>query len=232
MRSFISGGGYSPPRSWVFLVNNGDRLLLGGLLDAHQLGVYAIAYLMFNSVEQIWSTVISEVVYPALSETVRERAGQATRSFYRVYALVASGVYLSAGALMVAGGTIVRLLYDARYADASWMLPLLSIALISIPPRAAIYYLLAHGRAAIFSAVLAVRLATSFVAIPLGFHLFGLPGALGGLVLSQFASVPLIFYFSARAGLFDVRRELVTLPMIGVGMGAGLLVNWGIGLLK
>ncbi len=215
-----------------FLVNNGDRLLLGGLLDAHQLGVYAIAYLIFNSVEQIWSTIISEVVYPALSETVRERAGQAAKSFYRVYSLVASGVYLSAGALMVAGGTLVRLLYDARYADASWMLPLLSIALISIPPRAAIYYLLAHGQAAIFSAVLAVRLATSFVAIPLGFHLFGLPGALGGLVLSQFASVPLIFYFSARAGLFDVRRELVTLPMIGVGMGAGLLVNWGIGLLK
>ncbi|MFK9255777.1 oligosaccharide flippase family protein, partial [Escherichia coli] len=36
-----------------FLVANGDRLLLGGILDAHLLGVYAIAYLIFSSVDQI-----------------------------------------------------------------------------------------------------------------------------------------------------------------------------------
>lgn len=210
-----------------FLVNNGDRLLLGGMLDAHQFGVYAIAYLIFNSVDQIWSMIVSEVVYPALSEIVRERADQATRSFYRVYTLVACGVYLSAGALMVAGGTLVRLLYDARYADASWMLQLLAIGLISVPPRATIYYLLAHGQAAAFSAILAVRLVTTFIALPVGFHLFGLPGALGGLVLSQFAPVPMIIYFSTRAELFDVRRELAALPMIGLGMAAGMLANWG-----
>lgn len=215
-----------------FLVNNGDRLLLGGMLDAHQVGIYAIAYLIFNSVDQVWSTIIGEVVYPALSEIVRERADQATKSFYRVYTLVASCVYLSAGVLMVAGGNFVRLVYDARYADAGWMLQLLSIALICAPPRAAASYLLAHGQAAALSAILAVRLATSFVAIPVGFHLFGLPGALCGLVLSQFAYVPVIFYFSARAGLFDVRRELVPLPMIGVGMAAGWVANWGIGLLR
>ena len=215
-----------------FLVNNGDRLLLGGMLDAHLLGVYAIAYLIFNSVEQIWNTIISEVVYPALSEIVRERADQATRSFYRVYTLVASGVYLSAGALLVAGGTLVRLLYDARYADASWMLQLLAIALISVPQRTAVYYLLAHGRAAALSAILAVRLVTSFVAIPVGFHLLGLPGALCGLVLSHFAPVPVIIYFSARAGLFDIRKELIALPMIGFGMAIGMLANWGIECLR
>lgn len=215
-----------------FLVNNGDRLLLGGVLGAHQLGVYAIAYLIFSSVEQIWSTIISEVVYPALSEIVRERADQATRSFYRVYTIVAAGIYLSAGALIVAGGHLVRLLYDARYADAGWMLQLLAIALISVPPRAAVYYLLAHGQAAAFSVILGVRLVTSFVALPVGFYLFGLPGALGGLVLSQFVPIPVIFYFSARAGLFDVRRELATLPMIGLGMTAGILVNWALECLR
>lgn len=215
-----------------FLVNNGDRLLLGGLLDAHLLGVYSIAYVIYSSVEQIWSTIISEVVYPALSEIVRERADQATRSFYRLYTIVACGVYLSAGALIVAGGTLVRLLYDARYAEASWMLQLLAFGLISLPPRATVFYLLAHGKAAAFSAILGVRLVTSFVALPAGFYLFGLPGALGGLVLSQFAPIPLIFYFSARAGLFDVRRELAPLPMVGVGMAVGMLANWALEYLK
>lgn len=215
-----------------FLVNNGDRLLLGGMLDAHLLGVYAIAYLIFNSVEQIWTTIISEVMYPALSEIVRERADQASRSFYRVYTIVASGIYISAGALMVTGGNLVRLLYDARYADAGWMLQLLAIALISVPPRAAIYYLLAHGQAAAFSVILAVRLVTSLIALPMGFYLFGLPGGLGGLVLSQFAPIPMIFYFSARAGLLDVRRELAILPTIGLGMAVGMIANWGLECLR
>ena len=215
-----------------FLVNNGDRLLLGGMLDAHLLGIYAIAYLIFSSVEQVWSTIISEVVYPALSEIARERADQTIRSFHRLYTLVAAGVYLSAGALMVSGETFVRLLYDARYADAGWMLQFLAVALIAVPQRASLYYLLAHGQAAALSAVLAVRLMTSFVALVVGFHLFGLAGALAGLVLSHFAPVPMIIYFSARSGLFDLRRELATLPMIGLGMAAGTLVNWGLQCLR
>jgi hypothetical protein len=95
-----------------------------------------------------------------------------------------------------------------------------------------VYYLLAHGQAAAFSVILGVRLASSLVALPLGFYLFGLPGALGGLVLSQFAPIPVIFFFSARAGLLDVRRELVVLPMIGLGMAAGMLVNWGLECLR
>lgn len=215
-----------------FLVNNGDRLLLGGLLDARLLGVYAIAYLIFSSIEQIWSSIISEVVYPAMSEIARERADQTIRSFQRLYIFVASGIYLSAGALMIAGETVVRLLYDARYADAGSMLQLLAVALIAVPQRAALYYLLAHGQAAVFSAVLAVRLVTSLVALPVGFYLFGLPGALGGLVLSHFAPVPMIVYFSARSGLFDLQRELAALPMIGIGMTAGMLINWGLECLR
>lgn len=211
-----------------FLVNNGDRLLLGGMLDAHLLGVYAIAFLIFSSVEQVWSTIISEVVYPALSEIARERADQTVHSYQRLYVLVAAGVYFSAGVLMVTGETLIRLLYDARYADAGWMLQLLAIALIAIPQRAALYYLLAHGQAFALSAVLAIRLVTSAIALPVGFHLFGLPGALGGLVLSHFAPVPMIIYFSARSGLFDWRRELAALPVLGLGAAAGMLINWGV----
>lgn len=215
-----------------FLVNNGDRLLLGGVLDAHLLGVYAIANLIFSSVEQMCNTIIGEIVYPALSEIARERADQTIRTFHRLYTLVAAGVYLSAGALIVTGETLIRLLYDARYADAGWMLQLLAVALIAIPQRAALFYLLAHGQASALSAVLAIRLVTSFVALPVGFYLFGLPGALGGLVLSHFAPVPMILYFSARSGLLDLRRELVALPTIGLGMAAGMLFNWGVECLR
>lgn len=215
-----------------FLVANGDRLLLGGILDAHLLGVYAIAYLIFSSVDQIWNTIIGEVMYPALSEIARERADQTITTFHRLYTLIASGVYLSAGALMVTGQTLIHLLYDARYADAGWMLQVLAIALIAIPQRAALYYLLAHGQASALSAVLAIRLVVSFVGLPVGFYLFGLPGALGGLILSNFAPIPLIFYYSARSGLFDWRRELAALPLIGLGAAAGMLANWAVAYLR
>jgi O-antigen/teichoic acid export membrane protein len=56
-----------------FLVNNGDRLLLGGLIDASLLGVYVIAFAIFNAFEQLLSNVIKVVSLSALSEVARER---------------------------------------------------------------------------------------------------------------------------------------------------------------
>ena len=53
-----------------FLVNSGDRLLLGGLISSNELGIFSIAYLIPNSVEQIPTKIMADVSFPALSEVV------------------------------------------------------------------------------------------------------------------------------------------------------------------
>ena len=61
-------------------------LLLGGLIDTTLLGVYMIAYSIFNSVEQLLSKIINDVSFSALSEVVRERPANLKASYYRLHA--------------------------------------------------------------------------------------------------------------------------------------------------
>ena len=57
------------------------------------------------------------------------------------------------------------------------------------------------------------------------FHFFGLDGAIwiaGGSVLF---TLPVTFYFKLKYRLFDLRRELMVLPLLLVGYLSGLAIN-------
>jgi O-antigen/teichoic acid export membrane protein len=208
-----------------FLVNNGDRLLLGGMIDSTMLGVYVIAHLLFSVIDQVLATLASEVAFPALGEMVRERQPEANTSYYRMHALLAAVAYFCAGLLMISGQAIIDILYDPRYSQAGWMLQVLAAVLLTIPARFATQYFLALGLPHLLSTIIGIRLITLLVSVVIGFHLFGLPGAIAGVVLSHFSCVPAIVFFSMRNKLFNFRRELAVLPVIGLGMMAGVLIN-------
>ena len=67
------------------------------------------------------------------------------------------------------------------------------------------------------------------MAMVAGYHLFGVAGALWGLVASHLLCLPMIIFHCVRYGLFDLRRELLFLPMVLVGMGAGWILTFVIG---
>jgi O-antigen/teichoic acid export membrane protein len=207
-----------------FLVNCGDRLLLGGMIDATQLGVYAIAFLILSSIETSVSRLMGEVSFPALSEVVRLRPVALKEIYYRFHIPFACFSYFSAGLLMVSGEAIVRLLYDHRYEQAGWILQILAAILLTIPFRLATQAFLSLGLPRLFCSTLAVRLSALLAATPVGFYFFGLPGALAGIVLSHFLYIPTIVLYQIKNGIFDLRRELLLLPIIAMGVGAAELL--------
>jgi O-antigen/teichoic acid export membrane protein len=208
-----------------FLVNSGDRLLLSGLLDAPALGVYVIAYLIFNSVEQVVSKIIAEVTFPALSEVVRERPADLRRTYYRFHAPIASFAYFLSGLLMVSGQTLIGMLYDPRYGAAGWMLEVLAVALLTVPLHLATQSFMALGRPRILSGIIALRLTVLVVVTPTGFHMFGIVGALWGITLSYFACWLAATFQRMKLGLFDAGREARVLPAVFLGMAAAWLLN-------
>ena len=213
-----------------FLVNNGDRLLLGGLVNPAVLGVYTIAYLMVTTVEAVLAKIIGEVSFPALSEIARERPARLKSIYYRFHVMIASCAYISSGILMVSGGALIRLLYDLRYDQAGWMMEILAAALLTIPFRLATQCLMALGMPRLLSNVIAVRLVALYVITPIGFHFWGLQGALWGIVSSSFATLPPTIYYAVKYGLFDMRKELLLLPAVLVGMMVGKVFNLTVGL--
>jgi len=212
-----------------FLVSQGDRLLLGSMIDSTLLGVYMIAYLIFNTIEQLLSKIINDVTFSALSEVVRERPANLKASYYRFHAVIAPATYFCSGILMFSGQSMIALLYDHRYWQAGWMLQIIAVALVTIPFRVAKECLLSLGLPRLYAQLIAIRVVSLFLVMPLGFHYFGLPGALWGFVASYFSSIPMSVYYNIKYGLFDLSKELMLLPAWLVGALVAMEVNCAIG---
>jgi O-antigen/teichoic acid export membrane protein len=217
---------------WIFLstvmyfvVSNGDRMVLGALIDASSLGTYAIAFLIFSSVDQVLTKIIVDVSFPALSEMVRYRSAKLTESYYRFHAVIATFTYFCCGILMVSGQSIIGLLYDERYQQAGWILEILAVALLTLPFRVATQCFLAFGLSRVYFHLHTIRMIALFIALPLGFHLWGLQGATWGVVFSYFSSLPLTLFYAASLGLFDLRKELVALSVLIIGVISGAALN-------
>lgn len=205
----------------AFLATNGDRLLLGGMTNATFLGVYAIAFGLVAAIEQVLVRIIASVAFPAISEIVRDHPSRIRDTYYRMHALIAAIAYFCSGAFVVCGQALISVLYDARYAEAGWILEVLAVGLMAIPLQLATYTFLALGKPWMNSTVSAIGTVLLFVVMPAGFYFLGIKGAIWGLVISQLLSAPLIIIFAIQTKLFTGWREIVVLPMLAVGFGAG-----------
>ena len=201
-----------------FLVNSADRLILGALVDSAVLGVYAIAFLLFGAVEQVLVKIVGDVSFPALSEVARERPAALRSAYYRFHLAVGLPACFAAGLLVAAAEPLVALLYDPRYAGAGWMLQILAVALVTLPFRVASQCFVVLGEPAQMTAICAIRLVALCAAVPLGWHFFGLPGALWAIVLSYFSTLPTTLAFVVRHRLFSLRQELALLPAFLAGL--------------
>jgi O-antigen/teichoic acid export membrane protein len=205
------------------LIANSDRMFLGGMVDATALGIYAIAYNIYLAAEQVLMKMVSGVAYPALSEVARDRPDDLRSAYYRLHIIVALLAYFGSGVLMTSGQYLIRFLYDPRYADAGWMLQILAAGLLAVPFQISMQGFLALGKPKLNSLVSGLRLLTVVIAMPVGFSILGLQGALIGFVSSIVICVPLIAVLGVREKLLDLRRELLAIPAIAIGIGTGRL---------
>ena len=208
-----------------FLAMNGDKLLLGGMISTKDLGVYNIASFMIGAVATIVSRLLGGVAYPALSETVRDRPYDLQRIYYRFRLPFDAGIMFLAGLLFVSGQTIIHLLYDSRYADAGWMLNVLALSLIALRYNLADQSYLALGKPKLMTMLTLIRTVALFVFLPIAYHQFGLHGAIWAIVASYFSSFPMAIYYKKTHQLLDVKKELITLPMIFLGIACGYAFN-------
>jgi O-antigen/teichoic acid export membrane protein len=203
-----------------FFTNGGDRLLLASMVNSTTLGIYAIAFLLFSTVDQVIGSAIASIAFPALSEIVR-KGGSMRTGYYRIHVILASLAYFSGGFLIIAGQALVDVLYDHRYAQSGWMLEILAVGLFAAPSRIGVQCYLALGESSMSTIVAATRLLFLIVFLPVGFHLFGLPGAVWGITLSYLSYLPTLVFVAIRYAIFDIRKELRVLPAVLVGLAAG-----------
>ena len=195
------------------------------------MGFYSIAFLLIGALQTAVLRVIGSAVLPALSERYREGPGEMKPLIYRIRAPLDAVCLLSAGALLMLGNTVVGFLYDSRYAPAGWMLSTLAVTLVATRLDVFDQCLIAMGRIRLLSVLNGVRLVSLYTAVPLAYMSFGARGAVVAVAASALVNASVVLMMQARVGLLNLRREMLAIPLFGLGMALGWVIERGAGLI-
>ncbi|MBC8131481.1 MAG: oligosaccharide flippase family protein, partial [Deltaproteobacteria bacterium] len=213
--------------SVTFLANQGDRALFGRFMGAAHLGVYQVAAELAGAASGIVERLVGGVLYPVLSTKGHsDDRAELRRIYYKSRLgldLIAQG---GLGLLCGLGGWLVRLVWDSRYWDAAWMLPLLCIRGATsclVQPTETCLVSMGLSRYGFMRSL--ARGVTVWIAIPVGYAVAGVPGLLWGVALSELPALFLMWIPFWRLGMLRLERELLAVVFFLAALAVGTLVN-------
>jgi len=201
----------------TFMAEQADRLLLGKLLSLEALGVYGIALMLSDVPRQVTLALSMRIILPAASKRVDLPRHELRATIQRHRKKLLLVLTLGMIVLIGLGDVIIVTLYDHRYADAAWMLPILAVG---IWPRLLCSTidstLIAIGRVQYGTLGNFFRLLCTVGGIWFGYHQFGMVGAIVAVALNDLLYYVTINFGLHREGLGCLRQDLqITLLLLG-----------------
>ncbi len=176
--------------AFTFFATQADRLILGRLISLTQLGIYGLAYQISDVPRAIILALGYRVAYPFIAKIIHQPIDDFNTTFqrYRFFALLVGALMLS---IMVNWGRLLILyLYDPRYHEASWMIPILALGLWqTLLYQTTFPVLLSLGKAKYNAFGNAAYCLTIFAGIPIAFHFFGMVGAVIAVAGGEFSTL-------------------------------------------
>ncbi len=202
----------------MFLAEQSDRLILGSLFTFSLLGVYSIAFALADLPRQVIKKVSLKVVFPLVSGNAELPRSQLRRKILAKRKLVLLGFLGLIAGLVCFGDVAISVLYDDRYLQATWMMPVLSLGVwFSVLFYTTSPCLLGIGKPIYGAQANLLRFITLATGLPLGFHLAGTLGAVAAVALSDLPSYLAIQYGSWREKLVFWRQDTqLTAGLLGV----------------
>ena len=209
----------------TFAYREGDRLILGGVLSASEMGIYGVAVLLLGALKQVIGSLSGAIGLPALAEISRTRPEQLARAYRRCRRPIDLFCLGVTGLMFASADLIIHLFYDHRYQGAAPILRLVSLILVSYRYTVFDDFLVAIGQTRQLFKRGVLQVAVLLASLPIGYHLGGMYGAVMGVVLANLSTIPLILFLESRHGVFDWREELKVLPMFAAGALMGFLAQ-------
>ena len=192
-----------------FLATQGDRLILGKYLSISELGIYSIAFYLSHAIIQIMQTQASKILFPVYSLIIRENNGSLLEKTRKIRLLLMLITLPVISATVIWGDQIVRILYDARYHDAGWMLQILGVGAaieavnITLSP-----ILLAKGDSFRHMVINSMKTVFLFGAMITGGHYWGTRGLIMGIPVSYLLTYPVMALAVKRYGVWTPIMDL------------------------
>jgi O-antigen/teichoic acid export membrane protein len=219
----------------TFLASQSDRLILPKILPHATafkiLGIYGIAFSLSDLPRQIIQMFSTKVGFPFIAKFAHKPRPEFRKVLlkYRMMVLAAGAVLLTT--TICVGDIFVRLAYDSRYQAAAWMIAIFAAGLWhtllynTITP--AIMSLQKAHYNALANLLYCIAL---FGLLPLGFHYFGIVGAVAAVAISDLPVYLVNIWASYRQGLGMLHQDgLMTLFFLAT-LAAGFAIRHVFGL--
>jgi O-antigen/teichoic acid export membrane protein len=193
----------------TFMSEQTDRLILGRLITLTDLGIYNIAFTLADIPRQVLLAISGKVFFPTFSRLAdlprAEFRAKILQNRQLLLILAAFGLTL----LTSFGDKLILLLYDERYKQAAWMLPLLAIGFWPrIMTQTIDQALFAIGKPRYVAYGSFFKFLFMAIALPLGFNVLGLSGAIIVIALNDLPFYGAIVYGLGREGLECVIQDI------------------------
>lgn len=213
--------------SSIFLVyTQGDRMLLGHLVDVKVLGVYSIAIMISEIVSGVIGKLNNAVMYPALSRVINQDRSRLKEVLYKTRLGLDFSIVFPIGILMVIASSVIALMYDSRYYAAGWILQILClklfmIAMLSISENC----LFALGKPKYLVVQNTCRAGWILFGIPLAWNSYGLTGVVWVVATTEIPVFAVLWYGMAREKLLSPLLEARSLAFLLLGVLVGVAID-------
>jgi len=210
-----------------FLINQGDRAILGAFIPLGELGVYSVG-MFLGTLPFLLGRAVNNNVVQALYRMKPPAENAANRAqIHRARRLLVVGTLAISAVLSYGGIWLTNLLYDPRYHLAGPMIVLFGLSMV--PQLVFNGYggaLLSNGDSRrhfqLLAATALVQTALMFLMIPW----IGVVGAILAPGLASLATYPLKNAYTARHKANDLRGDITFLALGFVVNGLAVWLHW------
>lgn len=203
----------------TYLFSQGDRLYLASKISAASLGIYSIAFMLSSTLTTILNTIAAKIAFPSMAALAHEEnRGILKKRYYKIRLMLDAPIFFGVGVLIALAPYIVDLLYDDRYTSAGWMFQILLISVIgNVLSSIGLECLSALSVTKVRMWVMLIRTIGLFLGMPILFSLYGLEGAIWGISMNVWLSIPVIYLVLNQNQVFSFMNEVRMLPLLGLG---------------
>lgn len=222
---WISGRWIAMASPLTFIELNGPVIVLGGLLSSTALGLFTIASLLAGVVHLVSQNLAASVILPSLSSAARSAPPKLAQTYARFQLIADALIVTAAGVLIAAGPAVVKVLFDARYAESGVLLSSLGVGLVALRYSVIEQLCNAQGDFKLGPPTILCRIAAMLVGVFIGFQLDGVQGAALGIGLSWFAGWPILVWYRSKTIGTPWRIETIAVLFLAFGYMVGLAVT-------
>ena len=210
--------------SVTFLNEQADRLILAKLLAFRLLGVYTIAYTLAGIPREIIKHLSYRVIFPTISNLLDLPRSSLRAKIIRQRRLILMGFAILIAVLVTVGDLVIAVLYDKRYVEATWMMPILSCGIwFSVLFYTTSPALLAIGKPLYSAQSNLAGFVMIGLGLPLAFYRFGTVGAIIVIALSDMPLYIVNLYGLGREQLSCITQDIQSTAFF-IGVLALLLI--------